>query len=371
MISLKKYLDLEVDGSPSHSTPDEPTLVAAAIGAYRSALVEMGNSCVDACPALGGELKQSLTLNEKQLAANVTLDSVANAETSVQQCLRVWGRHTALHYEQKTREVRELLVTMAHTAESVGERDQRCATQIDNVTARLRMIATLDDLTLIRSSIESSAAELKASIDNMTAEGKAALDHLRKEVSHYQIRLEEAENIATRDALTGLRTRLWVENQIERRISLNLPSCVAILDIDGFKKVNDVHGHLVGDALLRQFSAELKAACRATDIIGRWGGDEFIILLDCDLSQACAQTDRLRQWVTGTYTVPGRRGPLKLRVDASLGLAEHLPDETMSDLFSRADAEMYRFKTARRANGAGRRDKLPGLHDARLAAAPH
>ncbi len=59
------------------------------------------------------------------------------------------------------------------------------------------------------------------------------------------------------------------------------PFCVAIIDIDEFKRVNDEHGHLVGDELLKQFAAEMRSVCRSTDTIGRWGGDEFILLLHC------------------------------------------------------------------------------------------
>jgi diguanylate cyclase len=78
----------------------------------------------------------------------------------------------------------------------------------------------------------------------MTTEGKAAIEKLRVEVSGYQAKLEEAEHIASSDGLTGLRNRLWVEGQIERRMAAGGPLCVAIVDIDDFKRVNDTHGHL-------------------------------------------------------------------------------------------------------------------------------
>jgi diguanylate cyclase (GGDEF)-like protein len=237
---------------------------------------------------------------------------------------------------------------MARTAESVGQRDQRCAGQINEVTARLKAIASLEDLTEIRASIAKSAAELKNSVERMTVEGKAAIDQLRKEVSSYQAKLEDAEEIASRDALTGLRSRLCVENQIERRIGSGTPFCVAIIDIDEFKKVNDDHGHLTGDELLAQFATELRSACRSTDLIGRWGGDEFIILLDYALPEANIQADRLMKWVCGNYTVQAPSGPMKLRVDVSIGLAEYVPGETMRDLLARADAAMYQHKMTSR-----------------------
>ncbi len=349
MISLKKYLDEAQTGPCPQHKPDADELLPVTIAAYRSALQEMGSCSLDACPALGEGLKRSLDKIGENLPSDICREAVEATGENVQEQLRDWGRHTARHFQQQAGEVKEILIVMARTAESVGERDQRCAKQISEVTARLRQIASLEDLTLIRASIEKSAAELKTSIDKMAAEGRAAIEQLRVEVSSYQTKLEEAENIASRDSLTGLRSRLWVENQIERLILLKLPFCVAILDMDGFKQVNDRHGHLAGDELLKQFATELKSACRSSDITGRWGGDEFIILLDCALPEARAQTERLRQWVCGDYTVQGQSGPEKLRVDASIGLAEHIANETAKDLLARSDAEMYEHKAASRS----------------------
>jgi diguanylate cyclase (GGDEF)-like protein len=357
MISLKKYLDDARAGEFACEATEEESLASAALAAYRSALSEMGSCSLDVCPALGVGLRHSLGKLEASLSPPVRKEAVQATEKKVQEQLQDWGKQTADHYRKQTGEVKELLIVMARTAESVVERDQRCAGQIHEVTTRLEKIASLEDLTQIRASIEKSAAELKTSIDRMTAEGKAALDELRAEVSTYQVKLEEAEQIASRDALTGLGSRLWVEGQIARRIANGVPLCVAIIDINGFKPINDEYGHLVGDEVLKQFAAELQSVCRTADLIGRWGGDEFIILLDCKLAQAKAKIERLREWVCGSYKVQGNNGVLKLHVDASIGLAEHLRDETMKGLLARADANMYREKAASRA--------LPGAKLAR------
>ena len=328
-------------------------LLSVALAAYRSALFEMGSCSMEACPALGNELARGLGKLEGRLAAGVTRETVEATEASVQEQLRDWGICTAGHYRQKADEVKEILIVMARTAESVGARDQRCAEQISQVTTRLKTIANLEDLTEIRASIETSAAELRTSIDRMTTEGKKAVDQLRAEVKTFQTKLEEAERVASSDSLTGVRSRLSVEGQIERRVADGVKFCAAIVDIDRFKRVNDEHGHLAGDELLRQFATELKSACRSTDIVGRWGGDEFIILLDCDLEEARAQAERLAKWVCGSYTVEGGSGPVKLEIDASIGLAEHMSKETQKELLARADAEMYRSKAASKASGAG------------------
>jgi diguanylate cyclase (GGDEF)-like protein len=351
MISLKKYLDSATVGSTAQVEPEAVGVLSTAIAAYRSALLEMGGCSLDACPALGDGLKRSLGELGERLSNGMSPVAVAATDRDVQEQLQNWGRRTALHYRQKTEEVKGLLIVMARTAESVGERDQRCAGQINEVTSRLEKIASLEDLTEIRASIEKSAGELKTSVERMAAEGKAAIEHLRAEVSVYQARLQEAEEISSRDALTALRSRLYAELQIVRRIGAGSPFCLAILDIDGFKRVNDEHGHLVGDELLKQFASELVSVSRSTDVIARWGGDEFLVLMDCGLRSATLQTERLREWVCGKYKVQGNSGTKQLSVNASIGLAQHIPGEPMKLVLNRADAAMYQNKASSRVAG--------------------
>jgi len=344
MISLKKYLDSDQTDLPKAIHQDPREILPAAITAYRSALVEMGSCSTGACPTLSNDLKRELGRLEAGLATITNCEQVETTQKSVQDQLQDWGRRTAAHYRQTTSEVKDLLLVMARAAEAVGERDQRCAGQLSNVTTRLERIASLEDLAEIRASIEESATELKSSLDRMAAEGKAAVEQLRAEVSLYQAKLEIAEETASRDALTGLRNRAWMESQIERRLARNGLLTLAIVDIDGFKAVNDEHGHLVGDELLRMFAGELQSASRSTDLIGRWGGDEFILALDCSIEEAKTQIDRLAAWACGSYKIGGSVVPFEIKVGASIGLAEHAPGEPMFDLLARADAEMYKQK---------------------------
>lgn len=357
MISIKQYLEEPETESGEDSEPEVQSLLPVTIAAYCSSLVEMGNCGQDACPALGGELKLGLGKLEEKLSAKLSCETVKETESGVREHLQGWGRLVAMHYQKQTGEVKEILLMMARTAMSVGERDQRCAAQITDVTTRLKGIANLEDLTAIRESIKQSATDLKGSIDRMTSEGKAAIDQLKKEVTTYQTRLEEAEEIASRDALTGLHNRLWAEGQIEQSIHGRAPFCVAIIDINEFKRVNDEHGHLVGDELLKKFAAKMRSVCRSTDTIGRWGGDEFVLLLHCAITEARAQIDRLREWVCASYTVQGSSTLIKLHVKVSIGLAERLPGETLKALVDRADAEMYRDKAASRKSKNDRVDR--------------
>jgi diguanylate cyclase (GGDEF)-like protein len=352
MISIKKYLLEEAPAAAKPLAPDLPKpgddLLPQALAAYRAALLNMGRSSVDACPALGPDLERHLTEIAKRTEKGISAQEMQAISAEVQTELLQWGKGAARHYQQKAGEVKEILLVMAEAAESIAERDHRYGLHIQNVTDQLSRIGNLDDIVQIRASIEKTALELKSSISRIADEGKAMLEQLQQKVQESQLKLEDAEYIASLDSLTGVRSRMWVESQMKQRIAAAEPFCVAILDLDEFKKVNDQHGHLVGDEVLRQFGAELRAAGRAVNIIGRWGGDEFVVVLDCDLRQAQERVERLSTWICGNYTVEAPAGTIKLRLNASIGLAQFTPPGTLKQLLERADAEMYRQKSTDR-----------------------
>lgn len=359
MISIRKYLDgaavapenqapSTLRGAADGARATEGDLLLASLAAYSSALAEMGNSSAAVCPAEGSALQSKLGEIAHTLAGRPTADTIARADSGVQTELRDWGRRAARHYRAKAEEVKQLLLAMARTSESVGRRDAHYARQIGEITSKLHRIASLDDISQIRTSIQDSARELKQSVERMAEEGRAELERMQAQVTTFQAKLEEAEQMASIDALTRLRSRTWVEGQLEQRIAAATAFSVAILDIDGFKDVNDRHGHIAGDALLKQFAAELRSACRATDIVSRWGGDEFLILLDGERAQAEAQLERVSKWVCGQYTVETSAGAVKLAVVASIGVAEWMPHETLPHLLERADAAMYQRKASAR-----------------------
>ncbi len=353
MISIKKYLDLDSRELSKFRPPAPEDPKDALIAAYRAALASIGDCSAQVCPSTGADLQKGLTTAATALSKSLTCDQVRQNEIEVEEHLKHWGSRTSGYLRERAGDVKEILVTLARVAESVGERDQRYAAQFNEFTQRLHALAHLEDLPQIRAAVVRGAKDLKTCVDKMEQDSRESMAALQSEVATYQSKLEEAEKQVSRDPLTGLDNRLGIESQLQRRINAARPFCVVMLDLNGFKQVNDTYGHEAGDDLLKQFSAELRAAARATDTVGRWGGDEFVVLLDATLQAAKSHVDRLKKWVFGAYTL--RVGPAaqKVQIAASIGVVEWLCGESGKEVLSRADALMYQDKTsASQGNGA-------------------
>ena len=172
--------------------------------------------------------------------------------------------------------------------------------------------------------------------------------------------LEVNRELATRDELTGLLNRRAMLDlmALEHRRSLRSgrPMLLAQLDIDHFKPINDQHGHATGDRALQAFAGTVRASVRDTDVLARWGGEEFVLMLtDTSADHARKLLERIRQAVQA-LEIAHSAGSLQLTV--SIGLAQHLPGETVEHTLERADQALYRAK----ALGRNRVVVAPAVH---------
>lgn len=171
--------------------------------------------------------------------------------------------------------------------------------------------------------------------------------------AHAVVALENArlhgmvERQALVDGLTGLANRRAAADALHgeaaRAERLQTPLSVVLADLDGFKDVNDVYGHAVGDEVLRAFAEVLRETVRESDVAGRWGGEEFLLLLPgADLGGAIQLAERVR------IGLAARRIPSApdLRVTASFGVAEYSGESNTEQLLAAADSALYQAKRA-------------------------
>jgi diguanylate cyclase (GGDEF)-like protein len=145
-----------------------------------------------------------------------------------------------------------------------------------------------------------------------------------------------------RDPLTGVGNRIAMEKMLQREVDLarrnQLPLSVLMIDIDHFKRINDNHGHGVGDEVLTAVATELRTQLRNVDMLFRYGGEEFLVVLS-NTNAACAALigERLRQSIADLQ--PAKNQTIRLSI--SSGCATLLPDESSSSLLQRADRALY------------------------------
>jgi two-component system cell cycle response regulator len=158
--------------------------------------------------------------------------------------------------------------------------------------------------------------------------------------------LEQSVEQAITDALTGLHNRRYMETHLKRLVAEALQKgrslSLLVADIDHFKRVNDTHGHDIGDVVLKEFARRLKRSVRGMDLACRLGGEEFVVIMpETDLDRACQVAERIRSHAaTETFDIGGTGEPL--RVTASVGVASlERPGDTAEAIFKRADQALY------------------------------
>ena len=160
-----------------------------------------------------------------------------------------------------------------------------------------------------------------------------AYDDIRQQTDQ----LSSPEQLRT-DPLTGLSSRRGMEDILKMLIAMksryDTRFAIALVDIDGFKKINDEFGHVRGDEMLRSFAANLDSTVRETDVVVRFGGEEFIVIMpETDLLGAGIFGQRLRRSVDE-----------KLGLSISVGVAEARDEDTLKSLLSRTDSALYSAK---------------------------
>jgi diguanylate cyclase (GGDEF)-like protein len=179
------------------------------------------------------------------------------------------------------------------------------------------------------------------------AEVQSALAQARAELVDTRDEERRARHLALHDSLTGLPNRRYFGEQLDRLLAPTAPPspglAILYIDLDGLKAINDVHGHDVGDELLKIVATRLRWGLRAQDMVGRLGGDEFACLVSDRLNRE--QLVHLACKLFDTVSAPVQIGRCRLIVRPSIGITTYPADgATTAALVKQADIAMYRAK---------------------------
>ncbi|MEP7185498.1 MAG: diguanylate cyclase [Rhodanobacter sp.] len=212
----------------------------------------------------------------------------------------------------------------------------------------------------INDAILQSKVRVFLDLYNARVQLESTLIELSQRNQQLQVEIAERERVekqvrhqATHDMLTGLPNRALFHDRLReagrRAARHNQAFALLLLDIDGFKLVNDTYGHPVGDALLQAISGRLLAQGRATDTVARLGGDEFALIMEgvSDLPPLLQRCQRICDELALPYPLTGREGEITARVSTSIGVVLWSPASPGDEyLIQAADQALYQAKDA-------------------------
>jgi len=226
------------------------------------------------------------------------------------------------------------------TESDIEQLKQGVSSSLDGIRRAIRVFADSD-------------AQRLAEAERRNEELQQRVKRMEEESVQLQKRLQRKREQLMEDTLTGVRSRLAYDESLAQELGrfrrYGEPFCLAVLDIDYFKKINDGYGHSAGDKALRLVAQQIGERVRETDLLFRIGGEEFVLLLPrtaIDAAQPLVEEVRGAVGSSG-FHFEGRPVPITL----SAGLTDARADDTAETIFARADDAMYRAKK-------GGRDRL-------------
>ena len=282
------------------------------------------------------------------IANPINLNAIADAERSLRDAIIKQSMLKQSLTDAKTT-LKSLMTTfidrLGEITESTGDYHEKIAgfsQKIGKSNNLVELSHLLDnimqDTHIIQASALRSHDELVGT-RNRVHEAEAKIKKLEQELS-------QVSELVREDHLTGALNRRGLDEAFEREAMRSdrsqTPLCIALLDIDDFKRINDTLGHHVGDQALAHLSSVIKEALRPSDLVARYGGEEFVIILpETDIEEAAATIQRLHRELTKKFFLHNND---RILVTFSAGVVQRAPEESQEDAVMRADKAMYQAK---------------------------
>ena len=236
----------------------------------------------------------------------------------------------------------ERLATMTEESSQYSSKIERCAQQLEKAQDLTDIAPVLQEA--IQASRSMALDTRRASEELRDLRDRTT--HAETEIVRLQQELDQMSQLARHDPLTGALNRKGLDETVEREMARaerqKMAVCVGLLDIDNFKKLNDSHGHEVGDAALKHLADVARASLRPQDSLARYGGEEFVIVMpDTSLDEGVEVLRRVQRELTKSLFLEGNE---RLLITFSAGVAERLASETGAETLKRADQAMYLAK---------------------------
>lgn len=316
----------------------------SAMECYLAAILAIQEHAVEVTPELTRDHQLALRKVHRDVFGNHSVEALEASRTVLMQVLEEYRSKTRLCLGKREDDLRSMIGDLAMAAESMCSHNVTHSTRLKEFTEKLHNTARQTDLGQMKRDLTKHVTELRSTSHSIWIENSASTSVIQSKLADFQERLELAEQRATMDSLTGLLNRGEGESRLRRHITEGQVVSILIIDLNGFKQINDRWGHLCGDQVLKVFSRNLEQLVRPSDTVCRWGGDEFLVFSKSDDVIEQQRAEKLRDMLHAQYKIVALGKIFEIDVSATVGVAQARSGESIDDLLARADSDMYRQK---------------------------
>ncbi|MHB9130653.1 MAG: GGDEF domain-containing protein [Armatimonadota bacterium] len=278
------------------------------------------------------------------------------------------------YLDEREHELKNIIDLLRVAVTGILGENKEFTLQLNERNLRMERITQLDDIRKIKETLQTEVSQLQKLVLEKQLKDNKRIENLAEEVTILKDNLEKAKDASMTDSLTGAHNRLAFELHIAKSVERSIVSwntfSVLMCDIDYFKRINDMHGHQVGDRVLMCFVRECTKFFRKDDFIARYGGEEFVVVLPgVNLSSATKRArDLCKLLAAKQYTTDISKIEEKIKFTVSIGVSEIHKNDTVEALIERADKALYQAKRTGKNRAINEREMKEALRAANSVA---
>jgi diguanylate cyclase len=298
----------------------------------------------------GSWLSSQIETVQALIAGPISKTSLADATKNLKEVIYKQGLLKNTLAEEKV-VVKNMMLTFVDRLSAMVSTTSNYQKTISGFSHQISQAGNISDLNTVLTEIMRETQNAQEE----TTRSRDAMEDAQQEVEKAEARIHALENqlvqmgeLVREDQLTGSLNRRGMDESLDREIAnaerRDTPLCIALLDLDDFKRINDTHGHATGDEVLIHMVKVIKETLRKLDVIARFGGEEFIVLMpETEPQDAVQIITRVQRELTKRLFMHESQ---RLLITFSAGVAEHHKGESQAQLIKRADVALYKAKHA-------------------------
>jgi len=298
----------------------------------------------------GSWLSSQITAVQELITGPISKTSLADATKTLKEVIYKQGLLKNTLSEEKVTAKNLMLTFVDRLSAMVSTTDNYHKT----ITGFSQQISQASDISDLNSVLTGIMNATKGAQDD-ALRSRDEMINARQEMQKAEARIQALESqlvhmgeLVREDQLTGSLNRRGMDESLEREVlnaeRRSTPLCIALLDLDDFKRINDTHGHATGDEVLVHLVSVVKDTLRKLDVIARFGGEEFLVLLpETEPTEAMQIITRVQRELTKRIFMHNSQ---RLLITFSAGVAYRAAGESQADLIKRADVALYKAKNA-------------------------